>query len=119
MLLTGQSFCILNAIWGGDAPDCTNPVAVGWAARRLGLPINLTASMYLQAFASNLVSAAVRLVPLGQTEGQATMSDLTPLCAEIAEVTETADIDDLHGTAFLSDIAAMQHETLQHRIFRT
>jgi urease accessory protein len=109
----------INAIWGGDAPDCTNPVAVGWAARRLGLPINLTASMYLQAFASNLVSAAVRLVPLGQTEGQATMSDLTPLCAEIAEVTETADIDDLHSTAFLSDIAAMQHETLQHRIFRT
>lgn len=118
--LQGAAFTkTTNAIWDGEAPDCTNPVAVGWAARRLDLPVDLTASMYLQAFASNLVSAAVRLVPLGQTEGQATLTALTPLCAKVAEDTETADLDDLHSTAFLSDIAAMQHETMTHRIFRT
>lgn len=118
--LQGAAFAkTTNAIWDGDAPDCAGPVAVGYAARRLDLPVDLTASMYLQAFASNLVSAAIRLVPLGQTEGQATLTALTPLCLKTAEDTEAADIDDLHGTAFLSDIAAMKHETMEHRIFRT
>lgn len=118
--LQGAAFIrTTDAIWGGETPDCTNPVAVGYAARRLGLPVGLTASMYLQAFASNLASAAVRLVPLGQTEGQATLVALAPLCLKIAEDTEAADIDDLHGTAFLSDIAAMRHETMEHRIFRS
>lgn len=119
-VLQGAAFAkTTNAIWDGEAPNCTNPVAVGYAARRLDLPEGLTASMYLQAFASNLVSAAVRLVPLGQTEGQATLTALTPLCAKVASDTEVADIDDLHSTAFLSDIAAMKHEILTHRIFRT
>lgn len=118
--LQGAAFAkTTNAIWDGETPDCTNPVAVGYAARRLDLPVGLTVSMYLQAFASNLVSAAVRLVPLGQTEGQATLAALTPLCAKVASETEVAGIDDLSSTAFLSDIAAMRHETLEHRIFRT
>ncbi len=118
--LQGAAFTkTTDAIWAGETPDCANPVAVGFAARRMGLPVSLTASMYLQAFTSNLVSAAVRLVPLGQTEGQATLTALTPLCLKIAEDAETADIDDLQSTAFLSDIAAMQHETIEHRIFRS
>lgn len=118
--LQGAAFAkTTNAIWNGEAPDCANPVAVGCAARRLDLPVGLTASMYLQAFASNLVSAAIRLVPLGQTEGQGTLTALTPLCLKIADDTEFADINDMHSTAFLSDIAAMKHETMEHRIFRT
>ncbi len=118
--LQGAAFTrTTDAIWDGETPDCANPVAVGYAAQRLKLPVDLTASMYLQAFASNLVSAAVRLVPLGQTEGQATLSALTPLCLRIAQDTEAAAIDDLSGTAFLSDIAAMKHETMTHRIFRS
>ncbi len=118
--LQGAAFTkVTDAIWLGETPDCTSPVAVGYAARRLDLPVLLTASMYLQAFASNLVSAAVRLVPLGQTEGQATLAALAPFCLQIAKGAEAANFDDLNNTAFLSDIAAMQHETLQHRIFRT
>ena len=75
--------------------------------------------MYLQAFVSNLVSVAVRAVPLGQTEGQEVMARLTPLCQAIAQDTAMATLDDLSSIAFLSDIVAMHHETLQPRIFRT
>ncbi|SFR34268.1 urease accessory protein UreF [Litoreibacter janthinus] len=118
--LMGQAFGKTTAaIWGGDVPDQTNAVAVGAAARREGLPVDLTAAMYLQSFTSNLVSAAVRLVPLGQTEGQSVLAELTPLCDALAASTESATLDDLHSTAFLSDIASMRHETLQPRIFRT
>jgi urease accessory protein len=107
------------AIWGDGQGDLTYPVAVGAAARRLGLDISLTAAMFLQAFTSTLVSVAVRLVPLGQTEGQRVLAALAPLCQNIATQTEGMGLVSLHSTAFLSDIAAMNHETLSHRIFRS
>jgi urease accessory protein len=106
-------------IWDVDAPEHLFPVAVGAAAARLNLDPTLTASMYLHAFVSNLVSASVRAVPLGQTEGQAVLAALAPLCTEIADDTALSSLDDLQSTAFLSDIAAMRHETLQPRIFRS
>ncbi|NNK15431.1 MAG: urease accessory protein UreF [Sulfitobacter sp.] len=118
--LQGDAFCrTVSDIWGADLQGLTYPVAVGVAAARAGIGADLAAAMYLQAFVSNLVSAAVRAVPLGQTEGQAVLAALTPLCESIAAGTATATLDDLSSTAFLSDIAAMQHETLQPRIFRT
>ncbi len=119
-LLQGEAFCATtDAIWGGQPPDLTYPVALGYAAGRAGFDPTLTASMYLHAFASNLVSATVRAVPLGQTEGQNVLAALAPLCQSIAEDTKGLGLDDLTSCAFLSDIAAMRHETLQPRIFRT
>lgn len=111
------------AIWANEgaakvAPLCY-PVAVGQAAAGEGFDVDLTAALYLHAFAGNLVSAAVRAVPLGQTEGQRVLAALVPLCEQIAAQTADATLDDLASTAFVSDIAAMQHETLQPRIFRS
>ncbi len=95
------------------------PVAVGAAAARQRLDLEMCVVLYVQAFASNLVSVAMRALPLGQTEGQAVLAGLAPLCAEIAQQSRGAGLEDLHSSAFLSDIAAMHHETLQPRIFRT
>ncbi|MGC1498071.1 MAG: urease accessory protein UreF [Sulfitobacter sp.] len=118
--LQGHAFTQTTAaIWGGDEATYCYPVAVGTAASQNQLDVDLTAALYLHAFASNLVSAAVRAVPLGQTEGQRVLAALIPLCDQIAKETEGATLDDLSSTAFLSDIAAMQHETLQPRIFRS
>ena len=118
--LQGAAFCkTLRDVWGHDLPDLMLPVALGRAARLAGLPLEQTGAMYLHAFAANLASAAIRLVPLGQTEGQAALAALTPLCARIAGETAEATADDLYSNAFLSDVAAMAHETLQPRIFRS
>lgn len=108
-----------SAVWGADVPALTFPVAVGVAARALDLPVALTTVLYLQAFISNLVSCAVRLVPLGQTEGQGVLHRLSPLCAQVAEQAGEEGLEGLMSAAFASDIAAMRHETLNHRIFRT
>lgn len=108
-----------RGIWGLDLPDLMHPVAVGYAAGRLALPAELTATLYLQAFLANLVSCAVRLVPLGQTEGQAVLQRLTRLCPDTSMQAARDGLDGLMGAAFASDIAAMRHETLSHRIFRT
>jgi urease accessory protein len=118
--LQGSAFSrTTTAIWGGNEAALCYPVAVGIASAHLRFDVNLTAAIYLHAFASNLVSAAVRAVPLGQTDGQRVLAALTPLCDQIARGTQGATLDDLSSTAFLSDIAAMQHETLQPRIFRS
>ena len=117
----GRAFCrVLGAVWpDGAEPDLTYPVALGHAAKLHDLPLLLTARMYLHAVTSNLVSAAIRLVPLGQTEGQRVLTALTPLCATLAAEAVEEDIADIASTAFRSDIAAMKHETQYSRLFRT
>jgi urease accessory protein len=108
-----------TAIWGDDLPELLFPVALGSAAARHNIPATLAASMYLHAFASNIIMACVRLVPLGQTEGQEVLNTLTPLCEKIAHDTADATLDDLASNTFMSDIAAMRHETLQPRLFQS
>jgi len=118
--LQGNAFSQTTAaIWGGDKAALCYPVAVGNTSAHMQLDVDLTASFYLHAFASNLVSAAVRAVPLGQTDGQRVLAALIPMCDQIAKDTQGTTLNDLSSTAFLSDIAAMQHETLQPRIFRS
>ena len=61
------------------APDIAYPVAVGACAAAHGLPLAPTAQAFVQAFAANLVSAGVRLIPLGQTDGLRVLARLEPL----------------------------------------
>ncbi len=118
--LQGTAFnTTTSAIWGGEQLSLCYPVAAGTAAAEMQINLDLTCALYLQAFVSNLVSAAVRAVPLGQTDGQAVLAALTPVCDRIVNETQNSSLDDLFSTAFLSDISAMKHETLQPRIFRS
>lgn len=116
----GAAFCrTVRDVWGLDLPDLAYPVAVGRAAALQDLPLTDTAALYAQAFLANLVSAAIRLVPLGQTEGQKVLAELQSACQALAEEAPQCTLDDLASAAFLSDIAAMRHETLQPRIFQS
>ena len=118
--LQGQAFSRAIAdIWDPGMPTLAYPVAVGWAARQADLPLDLTARMFLHAVMSNLVSAAMRLVPLGQTDGQGVIHTFTPICSEIAAASVASDLSTLSSSAILADIAAMKHETQYSRIFRT
>ncbi|MEM9698026.1 MAG: urease accessory UreF family protein [Pseudomonadota bacterium] len=119
-VLQGAAFgATTQAIWDHPPQELTYPVALGAAARQAELDVDLTAAMYLQAFTSNLVSAATRALPLGQTEGQRVLAALTPLCTRIATETATSTLDNLASCAWRADIASMQHETLQPRIFKS
>ncbi|CUH75335.1 urease accessory protein UreF [Tropicibacter naphthalenivorans] len=103
-------------VWGLDLPDLLLPVALGRAARLKGMDPSAVTALYLHSFSSNLVSAAQRLMPLGQTRGQAVLAALTPICTQTAEAAQGAEP---FSNAFLSDIAAMQHETLEPRLFQS
>jgi urease accessory protein len=66
-----------------------------------------------------LISAAVRLVPLGQTVGLAVLARLEGVLLEVGRESGTAGLDELGGACFRSDIAAMRHETQYSRMFRS
>jgi urease accessory protein len=95
------------------------PVAVAAAAAGHGVPLPPAAQAYLHAFAANLVSAGVRLVPLGQTDGQRALAALEPAVHRTAREACECTPEDLGGAAFLADIAAMRHETQHTRLFRS
>ena len=107
------------AIHGIALEPMPYPVALGRAARLLDLPLALTLRLYLQAFTANLVSAATRLVPLGQTEGQATLLALVPLIAETARAAEPGDTGAIASATLMIDLASMRHEGQGTRLFRT
>jgi len=94
-------------------------VAVGAAARLEKLPQADIVAAYLHAFSANLISAAVRLVPLGQTQGQRVLLELTSSLLTVSNAALDADECDLSSATFLSDVASMRHESLQTRVFRT
>lgn len=99
--------------------DILLPVAVGWASAQVKAPETLAVSLYLQAFVSNIVMACVRLLPLGQTQGQAIIQNLAPLCQQTANAAANDSLDELYSNTFLSDIAAMRHEMQQPRLFQS
>ena len=107
------------AAYGIAVPRAAYPVAVGQAARSLGLPREATVTLYLQAFAANIVSAGVRLVPIGQTDGQRILAGLQPLAAAVAAAAIAAPLTAVGGTAQRGDLAAMRHETQYTRLYRS
>ena len=108
-----------TALLGLDLAARPLPVAVGQAARHLHLPKSDVIALYLHAFTANLVSAAVRFVPLGQTEGQQVLQSLHPVITNLATECATAPLADIATNTLRADLAAMRHETLDVRIFKT
>lgn len=95
------------------------PVAFAAACAAHHVDLDAAVPAYLQAFAANLVSAGLRAVPLGQTDGQRTLAALLPVIAATAREALTAPLDDLGGAALRADIASMRHETQYTRLFRS
>jgi urease accessory protein len=119
-LAQGAAFArTVSALTGRDLPPRALPVAVGEAAQGLRLPDETVIACYLHAFAANLVACATRFIPLGQTEGQRVLAALHDVIGPLAAACATASLDDLGTAALGADLAAMQHELLEVRIFKT
>lgn len=109
----------IAAMTGRPLPPRLLPIALGEAAAPLGLARAEVAQLYLHAFASNLCLIATRHIPLGQTEGQAVLARLLSDIVALGDRAAEADLADLGGASLSADLAAMQHETMDVRIFRT
>ena len=117
----GTAFIAAAAAW--QPPALAGARRVSGCRRRTrrphGIDEDATTAAYLQAFITNLISAAVRLVPLGQSAGLRVLAALEPTILRVAANRAHATLDDLGGCAFRSDIAAMRHETQYTRLFRS
>ncbi|MFV0491754.1 MAG: urease accessory protein UreF [Pseudorhodobacter sp.] len=95
------------------------PVAIGRACGHLGLPRAEVIALFLQGQALNLIQAAIRFMQLGQGEGQVILARLAPAIRDLANRAANAGEDALGGCAIGAELAAMHHESMETRIFRT
>ncbi len=125
----GRAFIeIARAAWDADGLDamvaaCSTalvyPVAVGVVAALHGVPLAPTLHAFLHALVSNWISAASRLIPLGQTDSQRVLVTLEAAVAATANRALIATLDDLGGATFRADLASLRHETQYTRLFRS
>jgi urease accessory protein len=125
----GRAFIeIARAAWSCDALDhalehcfgtIVYPVAVGLVSAAHEIPLAPTLHAFLHALVSNWTSAAARLVPLGQTDGQRVLVALEGVVSETARGAMSATLDDLGSATFRADLASLRHETQYTRLFRS
>jgi urease accessory protein len=84
-----------------------------------GAPLSVALPVFLQSYIANLVTAGVRLIPLGQTDGQLAIAELEHVIEAASAQAAASTIDDLGSAAFMVDLASMAHETQYTRLFRS
>jgi urease accessory protein len=101
--------------------DCkaAYPVAVALCAAASRVPLRQSVAAYLQAFSAGLVSAGVKLIPLGQTDGQRIVASLEGTISAAAVRAMERPLDDLGSAAPMIDLLSMRHETQYTRLFRS
>ncbi len=95
------------------------PVAVALAASAHDIPAVPALAALLNGFAANVVSAGVRAIPIGQTDGLRVVAELGAVIDDVIVLAAAASLDDLGGAALRADIASMRHETQYTRLFRS
>ena len=120
----GAAFAKAARAWPGAPTDLIPesaplPIAVGVLAGGSKVDLVDTLIAYLQAFASNLIQAALRLLPIGQSDGVAILAKLEPAIRAVALRAAASDTSDLGTATYATEIAAMRHETQSSRIFRS
>ncbi len=106
----------LETAWTGAV---ALPVAVGVACAGHGIACETALPAFLQALTANWISAGVRLIPLGQTDGQRVLAALETIVAATAARALATPLDDIGSAAFRADVATMRHETQYTRLFRS
>jgi urease accessory protein len=106
----------LLGLWEGPI---AYPVAVAVASAGHGIALENALRAFLQALAANMISAGVRLIPLGQTDGLRVLAALEPVVEDTAACALLTPLDEAGSAAFRADIASMRHETQYTRLFRS
>lgn len=109
----------VGQITGRDLPARALPIAVAEAARGLDLPRAVVIAAYLQAFLTNLVTIAIRHIPLGQGAGHRVLARCLERVPDLAQDASLAQLEALGSSCLSADLAAMEHETKEVRLFRT
>jgi urease accessory protein len=96
-----------------------HPVTFGAALGRAGVDTEEAATAYLYSTAALLVGAGLRLVSLGQVDGQRVLAAMRPRIARLAARASTATADDMWSFNPGLELAGLRHATLDRRLFRS
>jgi urease accessory protein len=96
-----------------------HPVVFGLVGGVLGWPVQAAVQAYLQASATVVVSAALRLLAMGELEGQQALWSVGELIARLAGEAADKDVRDIWSFTPGLEVAAMQHSRLEARLFRS
>ncbi len=106
----------LAAAWDGPV---ALPVAVGTTCAGHGIACAPSLNAFLHAMAANWISAGVRLIPLGQTDGQRVLAALEKVVAATAARALATPLDEAGTCTLRADLASMRHEAQYTRLFRS
>lgn len=118
----GAAFVKAAQEWMGNLKlpsDCPLPVAVGAVASANAIDKEQAVTAYLHAFTSNQIQCALRLMKLGQQNGVWIQKELESTILQTAVRAASSTLDDLGSATIGAEIAAMRHETMTSRIFRS
>lgn len=104
---------------GAAAHIVCHSAAFGAAAAGAGIALEDALVGYLQAFATNLIAAGLRLGLVGQTDGQRILAALEAVITAAAEAAIARDPEDFGSATFALDLLSMTHETQYSRLFRS
>jgi urease accessory protein len=99
--------------------DVAFPVAIGMSAAAHGVPLTMAAPAYLFGLVQSLVSAAIRLAPIGQTAGIRICAGLSAHVQDVAQAALGQSLDQIGGATFRADLGSFHHETQYTRLFRS
>ncbi|MBT3990928.1 MAG: urease accessory protein UreF [Rhodospirillaceae bacterium] len=102
-----------------DNRKASHAIAVAIVAALAGIQLRPALLAYYHGFTTNLVSAGIRLVPLGQIAGQRSIEALKPTVAATSQAVLDGELDTLGTAAPVIDWASMKHETQYTRLFRS
>jgi urease accessory protein len=102
-----------------EATPCHHPVVFGIVAAVSGWPPHETASAFLYSTSAMIVGASLRLLPLGQLAGQRILWGAGALTASLSESVQSKTEEDVWSFTPELEIAAMRHESLDARLFRS
>jgi len=94
-------------------------VVLGAGFARQGVPAAVALPAFLQSWLANLVTAAVRLIPLGQTDAQLAIAELEQVVLTASAQAEGSTLADVGSAALMVDFASAAHETQYTRLFRS
>lgn len=98
---------------------CNYAIAFGITAASWQIELEAAIAAYLQSWAANFVSAGVKLIPLGQTEGQQILFELRDRLLQTAQEILVLEDDELYSCTWGLSLASMTHETQYTRLFRS
>ena len=114
-----NAYLSLQALANADGNPCNFAVVFGLGAALWEIDSSSALLGYLHSWATNMITAGVKIIPLGQTVGQQLLLQLHRNLNCATREILTLEDEDLNSCGWGLSLASMAHETQYTRLFRS